>query len=50
MKKIIFGPLVVATRRAVRVLDAFLNPCPPPPSSLSDSPHPFSFHEKLFLS
>jgi hypothetical protein len=49
MKKIIFGPLIVAARRAVRVLNAFLNPCPPP-SVYWDLPRSFSFHEKLFLS
>jgi hypothetical protein len=47
MKKIIFGPLVASVRRAIKALDTFLNPCPPPQDQ---TPRAFSFHEKLFLS
>ncbi|GEM_PF-5024034 len=49
MKKLIFGPLVSALRRTAKVVDAFLNPCPPP-ASVWDLPRAGGFHDKLFLS
>ena len=49
MKKLIFGPLVTAARRTVRLIDAFLNPCPPPSTPVSGFPRPYSIHQPLFL-
>ena len=49
MKKfIIFGPLSAALHRTVRAIDAYLNPCPPPPNPFWD-PAPRTFNDKLFL-
>jgi hypothetical protein len=36
--------------RMIKALDAFLNPCAPPPDSFGQTAAKFSFHEKLFLS
>jgi hypothetical protein len=47
-KFIIFGPLSAALHRTVRAIDAYLNPCPPPPDPFWD-PAPRSFNDKLFL-
>jgi hypothetical protein len=49
MKKIIFGPILVAVRGALRVIDSILNPQGESRIPIPDFPRPYSFHQPLFL-
>ena len=49
MKKIIFGPILVAVRGALRVIDSILNPQGESRFPTTDFPRPHSIHQPLFL-